>query len=232
MIDTDFLYFIAFYSPGDKSVTFDDFKKFNDKMTAKGFQLIDGYAYPFDKPENLIQNKEEQNQLMNKWIPESNGKSRGKVLTYWRFPFEFTLSLQKEEDYGFEIHLKVELDTFRGIKNQWLKENSNSLVEVIRILMSCIPAVFACGFVEEDSPLPEEVLQTETEIIYPINYYGTTYVNKYQKNILLKAPAWLVEETGNGVLLIPSIEAFNGLGGDQMDLIRTHLGVSKDTEIY
>lgn len=201
MIDTDNIYFFA-YLPADVSlVSHQKVMDIVEELYKAGYKLTDGYAHPFKKPENLVEGDDIEN-LLRRTLPEASGDNE--PLNFWCYPFEFEISFQFEEDYGMEIQMNVSLDTFTGREDELEYKNSQSFLNVIKVLAGKFNLFYGCGFSAEDPPMPEDVLALEVNAIYPINYFGSEYVSRIGKQRLLSLSNCNVEEVGEGVLVTVS----------------------------
>lgn len=224
MIDTDYIYFIAYYPSDESTIFYDSVRVLVDELYHDGFTLTTGYAFPFSRPENIVNDENKLIELVSNCIPKDKGSSE--TLHFWQYPFEFSLSFQMEDEYGIEMHISVAIETLLGTKRKLGKENS---LEFIKVVQSCtvnFPPVFGCGFTSEEPPLPEEAIEIKVNRLYPINYYGIEYVNLIGKDKIFSTPAWLVEEVGEGVLLIPSLRELYDLNGEKMQEVAECLGLS------
>ncbi|WP_088243412.1 hypothetical protein [Calothrix rhizosoleniae] len=221
MIDADKLIFIAYYAPQEVEIAANRLRDFISQLEQQGYYLIDGYAFPFSNPENIIR---ESVQIDEKVSIICRQGSLGGTLNFWQYPFEFSFAFLFEPEEDTEWMINVQTDTLMGSENNFGEENALKFVEVIKAALKSYPPVYGCAVTLQEPPLPEDAYASEVVELYPINFYSSSYVQKLGKEKLLAAPAWCVEEIANGVLLVPSIESIYTDDTVSIRMVKEYLG--------
>ncbi|NES86250.1 MAG: hypothetical protein F6K10_35500 [Moorea sp. SIO2B7] len=204
MIDADKLLFIAYYAPQEVDIAANRLRDFISQFKEQGLNLMDGYAFPFTNPENII---DDLSQIDEKISTICCQGSFGGTLYFWQPSFEFSFSFLFEPEEDTEWIISIETGTLMGANNNLSEENALKFVEVVKTALKSYSPVYGCAVTLQEPPLPEDAYALEVMQLYPINFYDSNYVQNLGKERLLASPAWCVEEIANGVLLIPSIEA-------------------------
>ena len=221
MIDVDKLLFIAYYISREIEMAANRLRDFTSQFTEQGLNLMDGYAFPFSNPENILH---DLFQIDEKISNICHQDSFGGTLYFWQHFFEFSFSFVFEPEEDTEWIISIETDTLIGANNNLSEENALKFVEVIKIDLKYFSPIYGCAVTLQDPPLPEDAYALEIMELYLINFYNSDYVQKLGKEKLLESPAWCVEEIANGVLLIPSIEAIYTDDPVSMRIVKEYLG--------
>ncbi|MGK7894317.1 MAG: hypothetical protein AB4372_12020 [Xenococcus sp. (in: cyanobacteria)] len=221
MLDVDQLFFIAYYTSQKFKVELDSIKNFLEQLEQQGYHLTDGYAFPFSNPSNIIRDKSKIEEEISKI---SSLDSLGGTLYFWQYPFEFSFSLLFEPEKDTKWTIDVEINTLIGAKNDLGEQNSLKLIQVVKTALKNYPPVYGCAVTLQEPPLPEDIYALEVTELFPINFYGSNYVQHLGKERLLAAPAWSVEEIASGVLLLPSIESIYTDDPVGIRMVKEYLG--------
>lgn len=175
------------------------------KLSEQGYTIVDGYAWPFDKPVNLVA---DTNAVVNRITAYYNANSDIIHETFWRYPFEFGIALDiKNLEHWM---LEVEQDTLMGPSNELGEQNALELLDMIREVLKTYRPYFGCGLSGlMDSPPLGLASNLRVNAVYPINFYGKAYLDRNHLDIqrVLAVPNIFVEEIEDGVLLVPSIRS-------------------------
>ncbi|MGK7946787.1 MAG: hypothetical protein AB4058_20185 [Microcystaceae cyanobacterium] len=222
MIDADKLTFIAYYSPQEIEIAASRLQDLISHLTKQGLNLMDGYAFPFSNPDNIIH---DSSRIDEKISNICHPGSLGGTLYFWQPFFEFSFSFVFEPEEDTEWIISIEIDTLMGVNNNLSEENALKFLEVIKRILKYFLPIYGCAVTLKDPPFPEQVYTFDTSNLYSINFYNSDYVQKLGKERLLTSPAWYVEEIADGsVLLIPSIEGIYTDDSVSLRKVAKHLG--------
>jgi hypothetical protein len=195
---------------------------FINQIRQEGYEVVDGFAFPFDAPNNIISNTEEiVARVLNSYRKSSSTISEH----FWKYPFEFIYSIGSEDDQGWTLSTPV--DTLIGVNRDLGEHNSLEFLKILRKTIEYYPIYYGCGFSDEAPDLSSVELDTNFEVteVCEINFYSSTYIEQYlDRERLLSSPAWCVEELTNGILLVPSLRAIYSDDPDSLDTVNRHLG--------
>jgi len=224
-MNTDEILFMAYYASQVVEISPDRLQSLINQFDRQGYTLTEGYAWPFTAPDNVIS---DSNQIEAKILEMCSQDNTGEVLNFWRYPFEFSLSFLLDPENGTRWTISVENDTLMGVENELGERNASEFVEVVRTALAHYPPFYGCAITVEAPPFSEDVFDIEVTKLYPINFYGSEYVQRLGKDQLLSAPAWRVEEVANGVLLVPSLEAIYTDDPVSMEAVEQHFGWAEE----
>lgn len=220
-MNTDEILFMAYYASQEVEISPDRLQYLINQFRQQGYTLTDGYAWPFAAPDNIIS---ESDQIEAKILAMCSQDNSGEILNFWQYPFEFSLSFLLDPENGTRWMISVENNTLMGVENELGERNASEFVEVVRTALAYHPPFYGCATTVEAPPFSEDVFDIEVTKLYPINFYGSEYVQRLGKDQLLSAPASRVEEVANGVLLVPSVEAIYTDDSVSMEAVEQHLG--------
>ncbi|MCG8424037.1 MAG: hypothetical protein MJE77_39600 [Proteobacteria bacterium] len=198
------LLFIAYYAPQNVDIDPDDVREFVARVEAQGYFLTSGYAWPFARPDNMIRSRAEVDGQIGAMCRRD---SLGGTLHFWRYPFEFRFSLLVEPDRDTQWMLSVEMATLLGAENHLGERNSREFLAILKTSLQCYPPVYGCAVTAQKPPYPGDAFTTDVKQLYPVNFYGPSYVRVLGSDRLLAAPAFSSEMVANGILVVPSIHA-------------------------
>jgi hypothetical protein len=220
-MNTDEILFMAYYASQEVEISPDRLQNLINQFRQQGYTLTDGYASPFNAPDNIIS---ESDQIEAKILAMCSQDNSVEDLNFWRYPFEFSLSFLLDPENDTRWMISVQNDTLMGVDNELGERNASEFVEVVRTALAHYPPFYGCAITVEAPPFSEDVFDIEVTKLYPINFYGSEYVQRLGKDQLLSAPAWRVEEVANSVLLVPSLEAIYTDDPVSMEAVEQHLG--------
>jgi hypothetical protein len=191
-----------------------------DRYFKLGYQMVDGYAWLFSNPDNLISDKK----LIKKHVDTAfENKNNTPNFYFWKFPFEFSISLDTSESKMWILSTKI--DVLVGVDHTLGFENSRRLIEVIRETIKVFPPYFGCGYSEDEEMSfidPDEEFKSNN--VFDINYFSSRYKELHdKKGNINKSLAEIVENVANGTLLIPSINGIYSLDKNLKNSIKSSL---------
>ncbi|MEQ9234517.1 hypothetical protein [Coleofasciculus sp. E2-BRE-01] len=195
---------------------------FINQIQEEGYKVVDGFAFPFDSPRNIISNSEE---IVDRVLNSCRENYSTISEHFWKYPFEFIYSINSEDAPGWTLSTPV--DTLIGVNRDLGEHNSLEFLKILRKTLEYYPIYYGCGFSDEAPDISSVDLDTNFEVaeVCEINFYSSTYIEEHlDREHLLSAPAWCVEELANGVLLIPSLRAIYTDDPDSLDTVNQHLG--------
>lgn len=214
--------FWAFYQQQTiQSLSLEKLNILIDEFNQQGYLLTNGYAYPFDEPENIIKESGEI-QILIESVSQLN-QSSSNSFNFWQPNFEFTLLFTNHEKSGTNWMVGVEDKTFIGQTEASSIQNTLKFLEAIKLALTYFSPFYGCTLFSEERPYSDKVFNLEIEEIYEINFYGSSYIQKFSKESLLSAPAWKIEEISEGILLIPSIQAIYDYDAESLARVQEHL---------
>lgn len=214
--------FWAFYQQQSiQSLSLEKLNILVDEFNQQGYLLTNGYAYPFDEPENIIREFGEIQNLIESVYQLQQSSSNS--FNFWQPNFEFTLLFTNNKKNGTSWIVDVEDKTFRGQTEASSIQNTLKFLEAIKLVLIYFPPFYGCTLFSEELPYSDTVFNLEIEDIYEINFYGSSYLQKFSKESLLSAPAWKIEEIAEGILLIPSIQAIYDYDPESLARVQEHL---------
>jgi hypothetical protein len=193
------------------------------QLCDQGYVLVDNYyAQAFEEHDNFISDTAQIRARVLEDYRESSNRMIQEF--FWKNPFEFSFSLDPNDSEVWEVSTPFKV--LIGSDYDLGELNALELLKVIRKGLEIYPPYFGCGY-SRDPDL--SFIGTETNFkaidVYDINFYSSAYIEQHlDKEHLLKAPAWCVEEIGNGILLVPSLQAIYTDDEESLVAIRQYLG--------
>jgi hypothetical protein len=181
-----------------------------------GFILSEGYAWPFDKPDNLVT----EPSAIEKQLTELQS---GEELIFWQYPFEFEIRINNMADQRAQWIISVDVDTLMGPYNKNAKANTESFISVVSICLNKIETLYGCAPILHDLPKEVDVYGLRVFDVFPITYYGSKYVKLLGRENLASVPAYIIEEINRGFLIVASLEAIYADDPESLVRVRDHL---------
>lgn len=219
----DSLSFLGFRLFSDTQILSPDrLCNFINQIREEGYEVVDGFAFPFDAPNNIISNPEQiVARVFNSYHESSSTISEN----FWKYPFEFIYSIDSEDGQYWELITPI--DTLIGVNRDLGEQNSLEFLKILRKTIDYYPIYYGCGFSNESPDLSsvEPDMNFEIKQVSEINFYSYTYIEEHlDRELLLSSPAWCVEELTNGILLVPSLCAIYTDDPDSLNTVNKHLG--------
>jgi hypothetical protein len=199
MSDSENLTFLAQYAqPAKALASAAHVEDLLEAYRSDGYALTDGYAWPFSAPANP------------RTTPSAD-VSAGVVtaidtLHFWRYPFEFELTLDSVERRQFVVQASVE--TLWGPARDLAPANTTAFIEAVKQACAALGPDFGCAFWGRLDPPNDLPARPEAAAsVYPLVYIGPNLLTASGRAHLLAAPAEVSAEIGGGLLIVRRVES-------------------------
>ncbi len=211
--------FLAYYQEPDSSLRNpESMIALVIRLRQAGYVLTDGYAQPFNAPDNIVEDA-------NAWIRDQYNQSPKIVAgVFWQYPFEATLSLDLKGCYWL---LDIANWTLVGQQHNLGRQNAQHFLTVLRMVLEHYSPFYGCGFdLSYQDPPPMDVTPAwSVSTIYPVNFFSSSYITKHLDEARLAAtPAWCNQKVNGGTLLVPGLDALYRHTPDVLASTQLHLG--------
>lgn len=195
MSDSENLTFLAYYAqPSDVLADPRRVHALIDSLLAAGYVMTDGYAWPFSAPSNTI--------ALKAGVPVA-GEA---VAThyFWRFPFEFELSLDGAGRRQWVLQTSV--DTLLGAGRDLGPPNAQAFIAAVHLACATLTPDFGCAYwgpLEPPAEIPDQLAGLAAT--YPLLYAGPRLLTVEARAALTIEPAEVLDDVADGLLLVGKV---------------------------
>jgi virulence-associated protein VapD len=201
--------FLAYPKTVDSDLlSLERFTQLLQQYSQLGYRSIKGGAYPHDNSTNSISSTIAIEDFLTQIEQSESFISRN----FWQEDFEFSVDFDNATHAIWSVATTYEdLGCYSSVP---IRERSSQMfVDAIKTAVELYDPYYGCVF-NELRDIPDYPIQSQsfkvTEV-YEINFYSWELMQScLNRELLLSAPAWRVEELSSGILLVPSWEAILG----------------------